>query len=215
MDYNLNKEYNICMYQHIWDFLWLQKTESGYDISLSFDFDQGRFSMNWVYKVKCTINNLVDMYKRLFEDWVKNNYKRVFSPEGHRSYEVTMPSFMFLEAYNEDIFLKSLADSFLKEIISLFEELEMKRQEDPYVWYEINEDTDFDDEDEDMHKLIVTFYKLEAPKLFHKAHLHKFLTPLLVYHRNNTEGWDFASGDIVLELVNNDEWFSKPYNSFL
>ena len=56
-----------------------------------------------------------------------------------------MPSFMFLEAYNEDIFLKSLADSSLKEIISLFEELEMKRQEDPYVGYELNEDTDFDD----------------------------------------------------------------------
>lgn len=71
MDYNLNKEYNICMYQHIWDFLWLKKTELGYDISLSFDFDQGRFSMNWVYKVQCTIKNLVDMYKRLFEDWVK------------------------------------------------------------------------------------------------------------------------------------------------
>lgn len=155
------------------------------------------------------------MYKRLFEDWVKNNYKRVFSPEGHRSYEVTMPLFMFLEAYNEDIFLKSLADSSLREIISLFEELEFKRKTDPYVGYEINEDTDFDDEDEDMHKLIVTFYKLEDPKLFHKAHLHKFLTPFLVYHRNNTEGWDFASGDIVLELVNNDEWFSKPYDSFL
>lgn len=66
-----------------------------------------------------------------------------------------------------------------------------------------------------MHKLQVTFYKLEDPKLFHKAHLHKFLTPILVYHRNNTDGWDFAAGDIVLELVNNDEWFSKPYDSFL
>lgn len=73
------------------------------------------------------------MYKRLFEDWVKNNYKKVFSSEGHRSYEVTMPSFMFLEAYTEDIFIKSLADSSLKEIISLFEELEFKRKTDPYV----------------------------------------------------------------------------------
>ena len=73
------------------------------------------------------------MYKRLFEDWVKNNYKKVFSPEGHKSYEVTMPLFMFLEAYTEDIFLNSLADSSFKEIISLFEELEFNRKNDPYV----------------------------------------------------------------------------------
>ena len=215
MDYNLNKEYNIYMYRHIWDFLWLEKTEWGYDISLSFDFDQGRFSMNWIYKVKCTINNLVNMYKRLFEDWVKNNYKNVFFPEGCRKYGVTMPSFMFHPAATEDIFLNTLADLSLKEIISLFEDLEMKRREDPYVWYEINVDTDYDDDDEDMHKLIVTFYKLEDPKLFHKAHLHKFLTPIIVYHRNVTDDRDFSINDIIQEVVNNDEWFSKPYDSFL
>lgn len=66
-----------------------------------------------------------------------------------------------------------------------------------------------------MHKLIVTFYKLEDSKLFHKAHLHKFLIPILVYHRNNTEDWNFAAADIIQEVVNNDEWFSKPYDSFL
>lgn len=73
------------------------------------------------------------MYKRMFEDWVKNNYKKVFSPEGHRNYQFPMPSFMFLPSYTEDIFINALADSSLKEIISLFENLEIKRQEDPYV----------------------------------------------------------------------------------
>lgn len=215
MDYNLNKEYNICMYRHIWDFLWLEKTELGYDISLSFDFDQGRFSMNWVYKVKCTIKNLVDMYKRLFEDRVKNNYKNVFFPEGQRNYQVTMPSFMFHQAATEDIFISTLTDFSLKEIISLFEDLEIKRQEDLYVWYDINQDDGYDDDDENMHKLVITFYKLEDPKLFHKAHLNKFLTPILVYHRNIMDDWDFSIGDIIQDVINNDEWFSKPYDSFL
>lgn len=73
------------------------------------------------------------MYKRLFEDWVKNNYKNVFFPEGCRNYGVTMPSFMFHPAATEDIFLKTLSDLSLKEIISLFEDLEMKRREDTYV----------------------------------------------------------------------------------
>lgn len=73
------------------------------------------------------------MYKRLFEDWVKNNYKKVFFPEGCRNYGVTMPSFMFHAVHTEDVFFKTLADYSLKEIISLFEDLEMKRQEDPYV----------------------------------------------------------------------------------
>lgn len=66
-----------------------------------------------------------------------------------------------------------------------------------------------------MHKLIVTFYKLEDPKLFHKAHLHKFLNPIIMYHRNNTDGWDFSINDIIQETISNDEWFSKPYDSFL
>ena len=73
------------------------------------------------------------MYKRLFEDWVKNNYKKVFLPEGCRNYGVTLPSFMFHAVHTEDVFLKTLADYSLREIISLFEDLEMKRQEDPYV----------------------------------------------------------------------------------
>lgn len=66
-----------------------------------------------------------------------------------------------------------------------------------------------------MHKLVVTFYKLEDPKLFHKAHLHKFLNPIIIYHRNNTDDRDFSINDIIQEVINNDEWFSKPYDSFL
>lgn len=215
MDYNLNKVYNISMYRHIWDFLWLEKVELGYDISLSFDFDQGRFSMNWVYKVKCTINNLVDMYKKLFEDWVKNNYKNVFFPGGCRNYGLTMPSFMFLEAATEDIFLKTLADLSLKKIISLFEDLEMKRQEGIYVGYEINEDSDYDDEWDSIEKLIITFYKLEDPKLFHKAWLNKFLTPVLSYHKGLTDDWSVPTADIIKEVIDNDDWFNKSYESFL
>lgn len=86
------------------------------------------------------------MYKRLFEDWVKNNYKKVFFSEGCRNYGVTMPSYMFLPAYTEEIFVKDLTYWSLKGIISFFEDLEMKRQEGIYVGYEINEDSDYDDE---------------------------------------------------------------------
>lgn len=215
MDYNIDKEYNLLMYRHIWDFLWLEKTELGYDISNTFDFDSSRFSMNAVYKVKCTINNLVDMYKKLFEDLVRRNYKNIFFPEGQRNYQFPMPSFMFLPSHTEDIFISTLTDLSLKEIISLFEDLEIQRQEDPYVWYEINQDTDYDDDDNDMHKLIATFYKLEDPKLFHKARLHKFLTPVLSYHKGLTNDWSVPTADIIQEVIRNDSWFSKYYDNFL
>lgn len=92
------------------------------------------------------MNTLLDMYKRLFEDWVKRNYKKIFFEEGNRSYKVSMPSYMFLPAYTEEVFIKDLRDWSLKGIISFFEDLEMKRQEDIYVGYEINEDSDYDDE---------------------------------------------------------------------
>lgn len=36
-----------------------------------------------------------------------------------------------------------------------------------------------------------------------------------MYHRNNTDDRDFSINDIIQEVVNNDEWFSKPYDSFL
>lgn len=86
------------------------------------------------------------MYKRLFEDWVKRNYKKIFFEEGNRSYKVSMPSYMFLQAYTEEVFIKDLRDWSFKSIISLFEDLEMKRQEGIYVGYEIDEDADYDDE---------------------------------------------------------------------
>lgn len=215
MEYNIDKEYNLLMYQHIWDFLWLQRTELGYDIILTFDFGSDRLSMNAVYKVRCTMNTLLDMYKRLFEDWVKRNYKKIFFEEGNRSYKGSMPSYMFHPAYTEEIFVKDLTYWSLKGIISFFEDLEMKRQEGIYVGYEINEDSDYDDEWDSIEKLIITFYKLEDPKLFHKAWLNKFLTPVLSYHKGLTDDWSVPTADIIKEVIDNDGWFNKSYESFL
>lgn len=73
------------------------------------------------------------MYKRLFEDLVRRNYKNIFFPDGHRNYQFHMPSYMFLPSHTEDIFISTLTVLSLKEIISLFEDLEIQRQEDPYV----------------------------------------------------------------------------------
>lgn len=66
-----------------------------------------------------------------------------------------------------------------------------------------------------MYKLIVTFYKLEDPKLFHKARLHKFLIPVLSYHKGLTNDWSVPTADIIQEVIRNDSWFSKSYDSFL
>lgn len=73
------------------------------------------------------------MYKKLFEDLVRRNYKNIFFPEGQRNYQFPMQSFMFLPSHTEDIFISTLTDLSLKEIISLFEDLEIQRQEDSYV----------------------------------------------------------------------------------